>query len=184
MSQWNEQQRDVLYKELADYIKEKQFLKGVEIGVNACRCLSVCLDHNPELFMVGMDLWGSQPELPFEDNASSEAMCRDLCAPYNNRLTLLKGDAGIIGKGFAARQFDFVFYDCYTHLIEEPEYHMRILGLWLKKLKSGGHLLGCDFHTKELSLALDALELKDVSPIIVNGKASNALKFTEVWHKN
>lgn len=168
------------YYELAAFIKEKQWTYGAEIGVKACRSFVVFLKRNPQLKMVGMDLWEDQPDSPYAHNTENEKKSRERCAPLGERAQLLKGDAAQIALSFPDKAFDFVFYDCYNYRISTPEFHRRLLAPWIPKIKPGGYLIGRDFHEPDVQAALKNLGYTNIEIMKVKGRESLRVKYVKV----
>lgn len=164
------------YYELAAFIREQGLKRGAEVGVKAGRSFVVFLRKNPELKMVGMDLWEDQPNSPYAHNAENERKCRERAARFGSRAELFKGDAAKIALNFPDQHFDFVFYDCFNYRISTPEFHKYIIAPWLPKIKSGGYLIGRDFHEPDVVKALNELGYGDIRVMQVKGRESLRLK--------
>lgn len=156
------------HKKLAAFITENEFVHGAKIGADSGVCMAIILEQNPQLRFVGMDLWDG------EKGANLEKECRKRCAPYKERVTLLKGDAGTIGKGFASKIFDFAFYG-YTYKVEEEAYHEKVLKLWMHKIKSGGYLISDSLDKKIMKTILAKLGYKNISPLEILDNTNTGL---------
>jgi predicted O-methyltransferase YrrM len=168
------------YYELAAFISEQKLTRGTEIGVKAGRSFCTFLRMNPQLHMVGVDLWENQPNSPYANNAQNEQICRERSAKFKNRVQLVKGEASEVASEFGAHQFDFAFYDCYNYRISTPEFHKRILAAWLPKIRKGGYLVGRDFHEPDVVEALRQLGYEDIQPVTLKGRESVRLKYVKL----
>ena len=163
------------YNELAALIEEQKWEHGAALGINNGSMLVACFEKAPELRMLGMDLWAENLD---EDGVSKdEKQCRKSCEPYGQRVLLLKGDAAIIAKGFRVNTFDFAVYNCFDSDNNTSEYHKKILDVWITKIKSGGYIVGKDMNDEEVQKALTDIGLGEATPVIVNGKESETLKY-------
>lgn len=140
---------------LALSFKFKWYL-GVELGLWQGDTIHKLLARNPELHMIGVDLWATQPDNPgpegYEgwDHNEHEMTCRRRCAPYSDRAVIIKSRTVDAAKYVADRSLDFVFIDadhseegCYADIIA-----------WLPKLKSTGYILGHDINWPTVKAAV------------------------------
>ncbi len=162
-----------LYKELADFIAEKKLAHGAKIGAGQCECMAICLEKNPQLRFLGMDTWE-------DGQAEMEAVCRIKCAPYKERVTLLKGDAATIAKGFASKIFDFAFYCFNEESTISKEDHIKVLKMWKHKIKPGGYLIGDCLNTTTVKTALAQLGYEKIAPLEVLGHYSKGLQYIQL----
>jgi hypothetical protein len=164
------------YIALSRYIKEQKFASGAEIGVKAGRSYFFYLKRNKKLRMIGLDLWENQPDSPYKNNLKNGEIALKRNKQFENRSTLYKGDAVLIGSKIKDGSLDFIFYDLFNYRVSKIELHREIIKPWLAKLKSNGVLIGRDFHEPDIAQAIKELTSKPIAPIIINGRPHIRLK--------
>ncbi|MEZ5018475.1 MAG: hypothetical protein R2800_15550 [Flavipsychrobacter sp.] len=159
------------HEKLAAFILEKEFGHGAKIGADSGKCMAVVLEHNPQLRFIGMDMWDGEHGVDFERE------CRERCAPYKERVLLLKGDAATIAKGFASKIFDFAFYGYALDRKGELDYHEKVLKLWMHKIKSGGYLIGQELDKGDMKTVLAKLGYENIAPLEVLDNTHTGLHY-------
>lgn len=167
-------ENNLLHERLAAFISEKEFGHGAKIGADSGVCMAVVLAHNPQLRFLGMDMWEG------EEGADFERLCRERCAPYRDRVTLLKGDAAIIGKGFASKIFDFAFYSYATDGKSARDYHEKVLKLWIHKIKPGGYLIGQQLDKGDMKEVLAKLGYESIAPLDLLDNTDTGLQYVRL----
>lgn len=122
--------------------------KAVELGVYKGSFTQTIASRTPNMELIGIDAWTSYegyidyPVGHLENVAEVEARTR--CAKHPN-IKLIKGWSKDVAPTFEDESLDYIFIDSnhsYESCIED-------LGLWVKKVKFGGIVMGHDyFDTK------------------------------------
>lgn len=141
------------------FVKERGFTSGAELGVKEGRFISYLLKNNPDLFMVGVDLWEACPN-ELEDYATwnfsrIHKMAKDACAPYGVRCDLIKKDTVKAADIFKKQKekFDFIFIDA-DHSTNGV---LRDYMAWLPLVRKGGIIFGHDVNWPSVQEALHML---------------------------
>lgn len=165
--------------DLPIFIKERRFARGAELGVKGGRSIRYTLAANPQLHMIGIDLWEKQPGKAYLHNEQNENRCRKALQPFRERVRLYKGDANILCDAVRDESLDFVFYDIYNFRISAAELHETLLLKWIPKLRPGGVMIGRDFHSEDIAAVITELGY-ELQPCMVNGRPSPRLKYFSV----
>ena len=172
------------FLDLPQYIKQNNFTKGVELGAKGGRSMYYMLRKNPDLNLVGIDLWESINAGAYLRNDKNYDKCLKKLKPFKNRVELQKGDASVIADNFKDKEFDFIHYDLQTASLNTVESHYRILSQWVKKVRNGGVIVGRDFRNSEIRLALNELGFKEHNIQPCTLKIRNSVKFNRLNFKN
>ena len=130
--------------DLPYFIKENNFKKGVELGAKAGRSMFFMLKTNKQLHLTGIDLWEDIEGGAYKENGQNEIKCKRKLKKFNNRISLLKGDAKQIANTIPDEEFDFVYYDLQCRAM--VDFHQDMISIWIPKIKKGGVLIGRDFR--------------------------------------
>lgn len=165
--------------ELPQFIYDRKFKRGVELGAKGGRSLKRVLAKNTNLEMIGLDFWEITPGKAYKDNNLNEERCKKAVAKFGNRVKLYKGDALNIAEKIEDQSMDFVFYDLYNFRVSNKTLHQTIIKKWTPKIRKGGVMIGRDFHNADISEAITELGFI-IEPCIIKGKPSERLKYFSV----
>lgn len=133
--------------------------KGAEIGTADGRTTLKVLTRCPELTMLTVDLWDSQPALNGPetyhdwDHAAHERKARADLAPFGSRAQIMKAESKYAARFVESASLDFVFLDG-----DHSEYGVRSdIYAWKPKLRPGGALLVHDINWTGVQQAMRAL---------------------------
>jgi hypothetical protein len=121
---------------------------GCEIGVLRGEFTKFLLENWTCKHMYLVDLWeeyDGYDEKFHNHNLNYEIMERNL-KPYKHRITVCKGYSDKVVSQFPNNMFDFVYVDA-NHSYEGCKSDMN---LYWDKLKSGGLLMGDDYHLNDI----------------------------------
>jgi len=134
-------------------IKKNHFQYVAELGCKNGNTTEFLLANNPELDMIAVDLFLSQPAQAgveggetYEDwnfNAIKEEFERRM-KPFWNRIDLLHMSTVQAAEKLSNTQFDLVFIDA-DHSYNGVATDIQ---MWLPKVRSGGIVAGHDYSTK------------------------------------
>ena len=151
---------------IAEFINDKKWTKGAELGLEDGKTFKYLIEHCPSLKeLIGVDLYEQQPTAHIEKYIPGETVCWPPGMPwehekYYHDITnfCIKNPVGRIIKEwthkavhqFPDEYFDFVFIDadhsystCLTDII-----------LWYPKVKSTGRIIGHDIHFESVQQAV------------------------------
>lgn len=131
--------------------------RGAELGVWEGKTISYLLAHNPELHMIGVDLWAPQPGNPgpegYEgwnhDRHFKDTVLR--CRPYMSRCELFRAMTADAAEEIEDGSLDFVFIDA-DH---SEEGCGNDIDVWSVKLKPDGYLIGHDINWPSVRAAVE-----------------------------
>lgn len=130
---------------LAEYLKERKFTTGVEIGVATGRYSEILLQKNPFLkSLVCVD--------PFYRKGHYESTVATL-EKYKDRVTIIRETSMKAVLDFPDETFDFVFIDgnhSFDYVMED------IIG-WSRKVAKGGIISGHDYYHFHHSGVIEAV---------------------------
>ena len=170
---------------LAALLSELDFKTGAEIGVQRGLYSEVLCKNNPQMKIYGVDPWESRknsqanPPDCRTQNSSSQETCDRYYEETLKRTgkypkyKILKEYSVDAAKKFADESLDFVYIDA-NH---EPEFVLKDIAVWSKKVKVGGIIAGHDYYNTSPSSKVQ-LHVKDavdkyvrtgVSPLIIWG---------------
>jgi hypothetical protein len=141
--------------DLPPYIRQRNCRTGAELGVKAGRSIYRVLRRNPDLKMIGLDLWETQEGSTYSKNQLNEVKCSKRLHPFSDRVALHKGSALDIADKVQDQSLDFIFYDLYNYRISTYELHAAIIRKWLPKLKDNGVFIGRDFHNPDIRKVIE-----------------------------
>lgn len=131
--------------------------RGAELGVWEGATISVLLSMNPELHMIGVDLWAPQPSNPgpegYEGWDHEEHYTRTVarCRPYADRCELYRADTVDAAAMVEDGSLDFVFIDA-----DHSEKGCGAdIDAWSPKLKPTGYLIGHDINWPTVKAAVE-----------------------------
>lgn len=162
--------------DLPAFIKQNRFKSGAELGAKAGRSMYHVLRRNPEVTMIGLDMWEPQAGSTYSKNQQNEDKCRNRLRPYKDRVTLYKGYAQDIADNVQDKSLDFVFYDLYNHRVSTYDLHAQIIKKWAPKLRDNGFFIGRDFHTPELKKVIEDMGYQ-IQDCVIGKRKSVRLKF-------
>ncbi len=118
--------------------------KGAELGVRRGEFSASLLQHNPNLYMICVDIWEDHPYLnekgqPHNNNYHTFLSNIESVKYRCSQFKLLTIEAH---KLVEDKSLDFIFIDA-THTYDSLE---KDIFLWKDKLKPGGILMGHDYH--------------------------------------
>jgi len=148
---------EVWRMDLASFILQNGFKKGVEIGVYNGKSYNICLKMNSELELTGIDTWKVMPG--YKKNKLYELLCKIKSFRFRDRAKLVKADAMEIAKDFANNSLDFIHYDLFNFRVSTVSLHENIIKSWLPKIKKSGMLIGRDFAEMDINQALKNIRL-------------------------
>ena len=124
-------------------IPKFKFTKGAELGVRRGDFSADLLNNNPNLHMICVDLWGSDPSLnENHDHNSNYKIYLEKTKEFRDRITehrMLLDDAAKLCEDC---MLDFVFIDAtHTYNAVRNDYYT-----WLPKVRMGGLMCGHDYH--------------------------------------
>lgn len=138
---------------LEEWIKERGWTKGVEVGVSTGRTFTKLLGACESLHLTGVDIFEERPGLEKDGGqsfegwnlAGHEKRLREIVERcYPTRGKLIKGYSTEVAKQFEDKSLDFVFIDA-DH--REAAARADILA-WRPKVRDGGVLCGHDAQDK------------------------------------
>jgi hypothetical protein len=144
---------------LAYLARRLQWTAGAELGVWEGRTISNVLRANPQLSMIGVDLWEPQPgncgPEGYEgwDHDQHERLARKACQPFGERAVLVRGWTHEVADRVPPTSLDFVFIDA-DHGTDAVR---RDILAWSPKLKPTGWLIGHDINWPTVRAAVDQL---------------------------
>lgn len=164
--------------DLLRWLRELDFTKGVEVGVDRGTFSKMICEQNTQ-----MKLWGVDPYLKYDeyreykDQAELDGIYEDMkfkMADYikHEQFQIIKKKSMDALKDFEDESLDFVYIDA-NH---EDKYPLEDIEGWAKKVKKGGIVSGHDFvRVKVLEFTIkDALqeytEKNNISPWFVLGR--------------
>lgn len=141
------------YRELADFIRNRNLKIGVEIGVLYAGNADHILKYSEIESLYAIDPYDSRF---FGSKVLSDVMwikAKKRLASYNARVQLIRNFSVDAAKNFKEGSLDFVFIDG-DHTGKAVRSDMQA---WYGKIRSGGLVMGDDYHTNfpELMLEVD-----------------------------
>lgn len=164
------------------WIKELNFKKGAEIGVDHADFSKMICENNSQLQLFGIDPWLKYKEYrEYKDQAEMDGIYAQAISKMGSyikdkRYVVVRKKSEEAVLDFEDNSLDFVYIDA-NH---EGEYPLRDIEMWTKKVKVGGMVAGHDYvRVKILNFTIkDALEKytkeNNINPWFVLG--SNEIK--------
>ncbi len=140
-------------------VRENGWTRGAELGVLDGRTIGHLLKTCRKLHMIGVDLWGPQPDNPGPEGYEHydheghyiDTLCK--CRPHRGRYQLIRGRTVEVAKSIPDGSLDFVFIDA-DHSYEGCKNDILA---WRPKVKPGGWLMGHDINWPGVRKAVDEL---------------------------
>lgn len=120
---------------LCELVKKRQWTRGAELGVEKGILFEMLLKSNPQLFLIGVDVF---PVL------HRFQRCEAIAEQYDDRARLVRMTTHEASKEFPDEWLDFVFIDA-DHSEDAVLDDIRC---WKPKVKPGGWLGGHDYNDK------------------------------------
>lgn len=150
-------------KFIAEKVIENDWRHGVELGVAKGLTYLYLLEHCPELYMLGVDLWkpngyyrgiaNDGTSWSADNHKTNERMVRFLAQEFRDRSTIWKMSTLKAAEDIPDETFDFVFIDAdhsYSGVIADIE-------AWRSKIRPGGMLIGHDIDWQTVRRAVKQL---------------------------
>ena len=135
---------------IASLVKRHGWTRGAELGLWRGRTFGYLLRECEALHLIGVDLFGPQPEHPEYGSQPSfgeewghdenEQVCLDIADRYPGRAEVIKDYTTNAAKVLPDEYLDFVFIDA-DHTSEGV---LRDIEDWEPKVKKGGYVMGHD----------------------------------------
>ncbi len=166
--------------DLPQFVKQQNYKMGVELGAKGCRSMKRVLRMNPQLTMIGIDLWELIPGGAYKKNVQNEDVCKEALKMYGSRAILYKGDVNEQVHKVENSSLDFVFYDLNNCSLDSTmAFHEKVIRHWIPKVKKGGFFIGRAFHTPDLGGAIKKIGCP-VKKCVIEGRESERLMYFEV----
>lgn len=166
--------------ELAVFVNDQGLSKGVELGVYRGRSYNDCLKSNPQLELTGIDTWQTTKGYPQGKLFVYEMICRLIKLRYGKRAQIIKDDVTKCVNSFADNSLDFIHYDLFNYRTTSISLHKEVIGLWLKKIKTNGLLIGRDLTEPDIANALKELDVENTSYCTIQNQVSKKLLYTVI----
>lgn len=130
------------FKDIPKLFAELGYTEGAEIGVYRGSYSVSLLKYNPQLHLLGVDLWESYPgykDFGKNDIVDAETEAREVTKGYN--CEMIKGWSDEVAKTVADESLDFVFIDGNHNY----EWCVKDIASWSRKVKPGGIIYGHDY---------------------------------------
>jgi len=144
---------------LAHLVKVNGWTSGAELGVRKGATFLYLLKHCPGLTMIGVDLWGEQPDNPGPqkyqtgDHDDCELAVRAQAHEYGSRSIIIKDWTVKAADDVSDGWLDFVFVDA-DHSTSAVKCDII---KWYKKLKADGWMIGHDINWPEVAEAVNEM---------------------------
>lgn len=148
---------------LINKIKEHQYTKGIEVGVQAGKTFKRIVEQCPDVTLYGVDVWVADKNVRLEEQDLEGA---EYHPNYKQLKTYIDSQEGLADRAIMIRSYsdgcldqfednslDFVFIDA-DHSYEGVR---RDTLNWSKKIRSGGLVAGHDSGFEEISKWLDEI---------------------------
>ena len=142
------------WQTLAQFVNSNGWTKGAELGVHTGVCFKYLVENCPNLHLIGVDLYESQPMSTgpekwtpgengwaWDHNQHYKELLR-FCESYPDRTTVIKDFTTNACNEVEDGSLDFVFIDA-DHGYEGC---LRDIQAWEGKVKEGGIVFGHDIH--------------------------------------
>lgn len=141
---------------LDELVKKEDFILGAEIGLRKGRTISFLLQHNSELTMYGVDLWGKAKDNKIDkysewDMTRMRGICMARLSKFGSRAVVYEEDSVKASHRILDGFLDFVFIDG-DHTEQGVE---RDIDAWLPNVRDGGILAGHDLHFPSVKSVVD-----------------------------
>lgn len=137
---------------LDSFIKKHGYTFGAELGVKRGTNIDFLLKNNPELHMVGVDIWrNNDNEYDHWNFDEIYDNFRDRMQPHGGRLTVHRMLTRDAAELYADGAFDFIFIDA-AHDYNSVAEDIRI---WEPKVREGGFVAGHDYDLPDVRRAVD-----------------------------
>jgi len=164
--------------DLPYFIREKGYKKGMELGVKSGRSMYHLLRVNKQLHLTGIDLWEVIEGGAYTKNDKNEAKCRKKLKRFENRCSLIKGNAMALSQEAEDYSYDFIYYDLQCKPMMNS--HQKMLEKWIPKIKKGGVLIGRDFRAfREVFYNMGYQEC-DILPCKFKNKTSTRIEYISI----
>ena len=132
---------------LEKLVKENNFTRGIEIGVQGGVTFTHLLESCPDLHMTGIDLWYYP-----KHQAQYDKMKREVYRLHgqNDRATLINENTKSAHIHIQYESVDFIFIDA-DHTYEGVK---RDIGNYASKVKVGGYICGHDITDPQVNRAV------------------------------
>ena len=161
--------------DLPYFIRENKFKKGIELGAKAGRSMFFMLRANKNLQLTGIDLWEVIEGGAYKNSNKNEVKCKHKLRKFNNRVTLIKGDAKQIADNIPDEEFDFIYYDLQCKLMTGV--HQEMISKWVPKIKKNGVLIGRDFRDFRTAFYNLGYNDEDFKKCMIGKRASDRLEY-------
>ena len=144
---------------IAHLVKINGWTRGAELGIYKGRTFLFLLHSCPNLTMVGVDLWDTQPDNIGSENyvrsphAMLEKWVRDRAEQFGDRAIIIKDWTIKAAKQIVDNSLDFVFIDA-DHSKKAVETDIKV---WRPKVKDTGWILGHDINWLTVKVVADKL---------------------------
>jgi hypothetical protein len=132
-------------------VKEHGWKYGAELGVLDGDVIFYLLEHNPDLKMMGVDLWEAQPPVIWKAQVNTPGRLHEgykttmiKSLQYPDRVSLLKMTTTEASAEVSPESLGFIFIDAnhsFNAVLEDLEN-------WYPLVKHGGWILGHDWEHK------------------------------------
>lgn len=139
---------------ITEIIKANGYTIGAELGVWQGRCFKYLVEHNPNLHLIGVDLYAAQPDnegpekwLPGENGHmwAHDMYFQDImnfCEEHPHRTTFIRDYTYNAADEIDDESLDFVFIDA-----DHSEEGVRNdIIKWSPKVRRGGSIIGHDIN--------------------------------------
>lgn len=139
---------------ITNLIKENGYTRGAELGVWKGNCFKYLINFNPELHLIGVDLYAAQPDndgpekwTPGENGHmwDHEGYFQDVmnfCEQHPTRTAFIRDFTYNAADQIDDDSLDFVFIDA-----DHSENGVRVdIEKWAPKVRAGGMIIGHDIN--------------------------------------
>jgi len=141
---------------IGELIESRGWQNGVELGVLKGDTLLRLAKRFPYLNITGVDIWKEFHGKPQDQMDYFETVVMEGIKKYNGRIKILKMDTVLAALEFADKSLDYVFIDA-DHSYESVRSEINA---WLPKVKSGGYMMGHDYHHERFPGVTEAVDEK------------------------
>jgi len=122
---------------LEKMINDHNLYYGAELGVHAGVTFKYMIESCPKLNLIGVDLWNKN-----QKNVNFYHHLKAWCEKYSDRTTLYRESTFTAHEHVKDSSLDFIFIDA-LHTYDAVK---KDITNWSRKVKSGGFIIGHDFH--------------------------------------
>lgn len=130
---------------VVDFVKEKDFKLGAELGTRSGKLLFSLLKNCPNLKMIAVDSWENNKAddgWMFDHNKNERTVRTEVNKKYRGRVHIIKGYTDKVYQLIDDESLDFVFIDA-DHSYNSCK---KDIELWFPKVKQTGYLMGDDIE--------------------------------------